>query len=131
PQLLEIVHVAGGQGADAVRAAQAFYAVSERLGTARLREGVREAAGDDPWNRRYAQALGDDVTGAQRAVVAAVLRAGGEPAIALERLEVANAPALAAYREVLQELRAEGLPLAAFALAVRQLQGLARTVAGA
>jgi len=131
PQLLEIVHVAGAQGAEEVRTARAFYAVSERLGTARLREGVREAAGDDPWNRRYAQALGDDVTAAQRAVVAASLRAGDDPNRALAQLEAAHAPAVVAYREALQELRAEGLPLAAFALAVRQLQGLARTVAGA
>src|SRR5262249_57807997 len=54
PQLLEIVNVARGARTEEIRTAKAFYAVSEKLGTARLREALRAAAGNDPWERRYA-----------------------------------------------------------------------------
>ena len=79
PQLLEIVSVARAAGTEEIRTAKAFYAVSERVGTAKLRDSMRAAAGDDPWERRYAQALADDLTAAQRTVVAAVLRDGEDP----------------------------------------------------
>ena len=42
PQLLEIVEVARRAGTDELKTAKAFYAVSERFGTARLREAVRD-----------------------------------------------------------------------------------------
>ncbi|HSU14266.1 NAD-glutamate dehydrogenase [Longimicrobium sp.] len=125
PQLLEIVHAARGAGTEEIRTARAFYAVSEKLGTARLREGLRVAAGDNPWERRYAGALGDDLTGAQRVVVAAVLRGGEDPARALAALEKAHPREFRAYRDLTAELSAGDCPLAAFALAVRQLQAVA------
>jgi glutamate dehydrogenase len=128
PQLLEIVHVARAAGAEEVRTAKAFYAVSDRLATARLREALRAAAGADPWGRRYAGALEEDVTAAQRAVVAAVLGQGEEPGRALGHLEQAHAAVFRAYRDALAELRGD-LPLAAYALGVRALQEVARAVA--
>jgi glutamate dehydrogenase len=128
PQLLEIVNVARTAGTEEVRTARAFYAVSERLGTARLREALRAAAGDDPWARRYAQALSEDLVQAQRAVVAAVLRHDEDPGRALQQLEKEHPRAFAAYRDTAAELRADSLPLAAFALGVRQLQTVAAAV---
>ncbi|MFL5542385.1 MAG: hypothetical protein ACJ8J0_25585, partial [Longimicrobiaceae bacterium] len=125
PQLLEIVSVARAAETEEIRTARAFYAVSEKLGTARLREAMRAAAGDDPWERRYAQALGDDLTGAQRAVVAAVLRDGEDPGRALGGLEKAHAREFKAFREMVAELQGGNCPLAAYAMAVRHLQGLA------
>jgi glutamate dehydrogenase len=125
PQLLEIVSVARAAKTEEIRTARAFYAVSEKLGTARLREAMRTAAGDDPWERRYAQALGDDLTGAQRAVVAAVLRDGEDPGRALGGLEKAHAREFKAFRDMVAELQGGNCPLAAYAMAVRHLQGLA------
>jgi glutamate dehydrogenase len=129
PQLLEIVSAARAAGTEEIRTAKAFYAVSEKLGTARLREAMRAAAGDDPWERRYAQALGEDLTAAQRAVVGAVLRDGEDPARTLAALEKSHAAEFRGFRAMTSELQGGNCPLAAYALAVRHLQGIARSVA--
>ena len=122
PQLLEIVEAARRAGTDELKAARAFYAVSERFGTARLREAVRTSAGRDPWERRLAQALADDVRLAQRALVRAVLaRDGGEGKRAMDQLEKDLPRQVRAYRELMGELRGGDCPLAAYALAVHQL----------
>jgi glutamate dehydrogenase len=127
PQLLEIVAVARAAGTEALATARAYYLVSERLATARLRESLRAAAGDGPWERRHAQALADDVASAQRRLVAATLEraGGGDPAAALAELERARAPEVAAYTELLAEARGGDAPLAAYGLAVRLLQSVA------
>jgi glutamate dehydrogenase len=126
PQLLEIVEVARRAGTDELKAARAFYTVSERFGTARLREAVRHAAGRDPWERRFAQALADDVQRAQRSLVQAVLaHNGGEGKRALDAVEKENPRQARAYRELYGEVRNGECPLAAYALAVHQLRDLA------
>jgi glutamate dehydrogenase len=126
PQLLEIVEVARRAGTDELKAAKAFYTVSERFGTARLREAVRQAAGRDPWERRFAQALADDVQRAQRGLVEAVLaHNGGEGKRALDAVEKENPRQARAYRELYGEVRNGECPLAAYALAVHQLRDLA------
>jgi glutamate dehydrogenase len=126
PQLLEIVEVARRAGTDELKTAKAFYTVSERFGTARLREAVRAAAGRDPWERRFAGALADDVQRAQRGLVQAVLaHNGGEGKRALDQVEKAFPRQVRAYRELLGELRGGDCPLAAYALAVHQLRDVA------
>jgi glutamate dehydrogenase len=126
PQLLEIVEVARRAGTDEVKTARAFYAVSERFGTALLREAVNTAAGRDPWERRFAQALSDDVQRAQRGLVQAVLaHNGGEGKRALDQVEKEHPRQVRAYRELMGELRGGDCPLAAYALAVHQLREVA------
>jgi glutamate dehydrogenase len=126
PQLLEIVEVSRRAGTDELETAKAFYAVSERFGTAQLREAVRTAAGRDPWERRFAAALSDDVQRAQRGLVQAVLaHNGGEGKRALDQVEKEHPRQARAYRELLGELRAGNCPLAAYAVAVHQLRDLA------
>jgi glutamate dehydrogenase len=125
PQLLEIVEVARRAGTDEVRAAKVFYAVSERFGTARLREAVRGAAGRDPWERRFAQALADDVQRAQRLLVERVLaRNGGDGKRVLDQMEKEHPRQSRAYRELMSDLRGGDCPLAAYALAIYQLRDL-------
>ena len=125
PQLLEILEVARRAGTDELRAARAFYAVSERFGTAALREAVRSAAGRDPWERRFAQALADDVQRAQRGLVQAVLAHNGEGKRALDAVEKEHPRQVRAYRELYGEVRGGNCPLAAYALAVHQLREVA------
>ncbi|MDB4951740.1 MAG: NAD-glutamate dehydrogenase [Gemmatimonadetes bacterium] len=128
PQLLEIVELSGRAGTDELRTARAYYAVSERFTTAKLRESIREGAREDPWERRYAQALVEDVGRAQRAIAHAVLERGHgvDPEAALAALETERAREARAYRELLAELRAaEKVPLAGYALAVRLLHAIA------
>jgi glutamate dehydrogenase len=126
PQLLEILSAASTAGMDPLRTAEAYYLVAERLGTARLRESLRSAAGDDPWDRRHAQALADDVATAQRRIVAVTLsRANGTgPAGALAALEEERGREVRALRELLAEVRPDS-PLSAYALAVRMLKAVA------
>jgi glutamate dehydrogenase len=132
PQLLEIVEVARRAGTDEVKTARAFYAVSERFGTARLREAVRTAAGRDPWERRFAAALSDDVARAQRGLVQAVLsQNGGEGKRALDQVEKEQGRQVRAYRELMGELRGGNCPLAAYALAVHQLREVAASAQAA
>jgi len=128
PQLLEIVELSRQMGTGEVPTARAYYAVSERFGTARLRESIRESAGDDPWERRYAQALADDVGRAQRAISGSLLGGGQDaaPEAALEALEAERSREVRAYRDLLAEVRqAESVPLSGHALAVRLLHGIA------
>jgi glutamate dehydrogenase len=128
PQLLEIVELSRQGGTEETRTARAYYAVSERFGTARLRECIREAAGEDAWERRYAQALAEDVGRAQRAIAQAVLARGqGDDAEkALAALEKERAREVHAYRELLAEIKAvEAVPLSGYALAVRLLHAIA------
>jgi len=126
PQLLEIVAAARAAGTETLRTAEAYYLVSERLGTARLRESLRAAAGDDPWDRRHAQVLADDVAAAQRRLVAETqARAdGASPAATLAALEEERGREMGALRELLAELRPDS-PLSAHALAVRLLTAVA------
>jgi glutamate dehydrogenase len=132
PQLLEIVEVARRAGTDEVKTARAFYAVSERFGTARLREAVVRTAGRDPWERRFAAALGDDVQRAQRLLVQAVLsHNGGEGKRALDQVEKEHPRQVRAYRELLGELRGGDCPLAAYAVAVHQLRDVAESAQAA
>jgi glutamate dehydrogenase len=128
PQLLEIVELSRAAGTEELRTARAYYAVSERFTTAKLREAIREAAREDGWERRYAQALAEDVGRAQRAIARAALERGDgdDPEAALAALETERAREVRAYRELLAELRAaEGVPLAGYALAVRLLHAVA------
>jgi glutamate dehydrogenase len=126
PQLLEILSAASTAGMDPLRTAEAYYLVADRLGTARLRESLRSAAGDDPWDRRHAQALADDVATAQRRIVAVTLaRANGTGAAgALAALEEERGREVRALRELLAEVRPDS-PLSAYALAVRMLKAVA------
>ncbi|CAA9342976.1 MAG: NAD-specific glutamate dehydrogenase, large form [uncultured Gemmatimonadetes bacterium] len=126
PQLLEILSAASTAAMDPLRTAEAYYLVAERLGTARLRESLRTAAGDDPWDRRHAQALADDVAAAQRRIVAVTLaRANGAgAAAALAALEEERGREVRALRELLAEVRPDS-PLSAYALAVRMLKAVA------
>jgi NAD-specific glutamate dehydrogenase len=119
-------------GADEIRedlaGLEGRYAVSERFGTARLRESVRAAVRDNAWDKRFSQTLSGTVERAQRQLVAAVLdRApNGEMKRALDAVERDRDRAARAYRELITELRAGTCPLSAYALAVHQLTEVAR-----
>ncbi|HEX2094492.1 MAG TPA: NAD-glutamate dehydrogenase [Longimicrobiaceae bacterium] len=129
PQLLDVLKIARDGGADPVEASRAYYRVSECFATAELRQTVLRAAGDGAWEKRYAQALAEDVAQAQRSIVQAALRGGatGEGVdAALAEFTRTRAREVQAYRGLLEELRAdERAPLAGWAMAVRVLRGIA------
>ncbi|MDP9348749.1 MAG: NAD-glutamate dehydrogenase, partial [Gemmatimonadota bacterium] len=74
PQLLDILRIARDGATDPVETACAYYRVSERFATAELRQVLGRLMGGNPWEKRHAQALADDVTRAQRVIVQTVLR---------------------------------------------------------
>jgi glutamate dehydrogenase len=130
PQLLDILRIARDSESDPVETARAYYRVSERFATAELRQVLRRLAGENPWEKRHAQTLSDDVTRAQRNIVQAVLRdaAVGTAEIerSLEEFESRRAREVQAYRDLLDDLRADPrAPLAGWAIAVRVLRGVA------
>ncbi|MBA4158004.1 MAG: NAD-glutamate dehydrogenase [Gemmatimonadetes bacterium] len=129
PQLLDILRIAQESVADAVETARVYYMVSERFRCAALRAVVQQAARDDRWEKRHAQALGEDVDRAHRGLVRALLAtnaAGDGIAAALEEFDHRHARHTTAYRDLLQELDAsEGTPLAGYAVAVRVLGEIA------
>ncbi|MDQ3556881.1 MAG: NAD-glutamate dehydrogenase, partial [Gemmatimonadota bacterium] len=126
PQLLEILTALPVADGDVLGVARAYYRVSERFGLAELRQKVRQAADEDPWERRHAQELAGDLAIAQQQLTRVVLDGGAPDAErALDTLERTHAAQVEAYRELLDELGADA-PLAGYALAVRQLRRLAR-----
>ncbi len=130
PQLLEILLLSRSAATEELQTARAYYAVAERFAIGRLREGIRAAANEDPWEKRWAAALADDVTRAQRAIALSVLGAApdGDMDGAMDAVELARHDAVRAYRAFLSELRpGEAVPLAAYALAVRHLKAAAGT----
>jgi NAD-specific glutamate dehydrogenase len=132
PELLEILYVGREHSTDPLEAASAFYLAAERFGTASLRERIVEAVGTDPWERRHARALVDDIDRAQRALTRKVLARCGEGDDAhacLAELARTGGREMEEYRTTMQELDAAGTPpLAAYALAVRALGDVAAAV---
>jgi glutamate dehydrogenase len=129
PQLLDILRIAQESSSEPVETARVYYLVSERFGCSVLRQALRDAAGEERWQKRYAQSLAEDVDRAHRTLARTVLlcRSAGEPESAcVERLEESRRREIAAYRELGAELAAvDDPPLAAWALAARSLAVIA------
>mgnify|MGYP002780482611 CR=1 FL=1 len=123
-RMLDILRVV--EGGDPVATARTYYQVDEYFGFARLRSALAGAGQAGGWEKRFAQALLDDVDAAQRAVTRKVLAsaAAGDARTGLDVFVAAHARAVAAYRALLEQLTTEGAaaPLAAYALAVRALR---------
>jgi glutamate dehydrogenase len=130
PQLLDILRIAHEGGHDPVQTARAYYLVSERFGCAALRAALRTAAREERWEKRLAEGLVEDLGRAHRRIARAVLVClprAGDPEACLREIKESRAREVAAYREVLEDLRtSEGMALAGYAVAVRLLQEIAR-----
>lgn len=129
PQLLNILRIAREADSTPSETARAYYLVAEHFACTRLRQAVRDAAGDTHWDKRFAQALVEDIDRAQRRIARAILRCsqgGQDTDQCLEEFDRRHAREILDYWPVIDELRAaEGAPLSAHAVAVRALQGIA------
>ncbi len=130
PQLLDILRIAHEAASDPVETARAYYLVSDRFACATLRAVLRTAARDERWEKRFAEGLVEDLGRAHRSITRSVLaclpRAGSTDACVREVHET-RAREVAAYREVLDELRvSDNATLAGYAVAVRLLREIAR-----
>ncbi len=133
-QLLEILEVARETGSEGISTGRTYYAVSEAFEIPWLRRVTFEAAGDDHWEQRAAQALSEDLFRAHRRLVVSALNDGD---VSSDRAPDKTRTVLGSrsrhlghFRDVLEELKAEDAPgLAAISVAVRELSTLADQVA--
>ena len=117
---LDVVRLAHEAGVDPEAAAAAYYGLEQQLDFAWLWARLAESADEDPWQRRAAEGLVDDLLRARRRLAAATLRAS-EPAL--------PARSLAAVHALVRELRARPRSsLAALAVVVREMRRLAEGV---
>ncbi len=125
-QILEVARISHATGVSAARAGEAFYQVSDALDIPGIRELTGVPRGGSHWERRAAQALGEELFRAHRALVMATLAKGS-----LDDL-LASAPReLGRFRATAGELKAEGAGgLAGASVAVGELAALAERVAG-
>jgi len=124
-QLLEVLRVAKETGSDPVETARAFYRVSEMLRVPWLRSSIFEAAGDDRWEQRAAQALAGDLTRAHHRLVVQVMRLRedqGDVSEAAEELVQWRRREVERFRSLLEEIRGEErMTLSGLSVAVREL----------
>ncbi len=127
-QLLEILRVARKTDSDPLETGKAFYRVSELLSVPWLREAVYDAAEDDRWEQRAAQALADDLNRAHHRLVARVMadRDGApDPSEAAARLLEHRERSVQRFRQLLDEVRAEeAISLSGLSVAVREITRL-------
>jgi glutamate dehydrogenase len=107
--------------------AQAHGLVGQRLGLARLRGLIETLPSGSYWGNRAKSALGDDLSGLQRALAQQVLGQSGSPVVELLNLwETANAGPLQRARRLLADLSdAKQADLAMLSVALRELRNLA------
>jgi glutamate dehydrogenase len=101
--------------------------VGTRLGLSGLRQQIDALPSDSHWQGQAKAALGDDLTGLQRAIAQDVLGGGaGSPADLLAAWETSNAAALERAQRLLAELGdTKGADLAMLSVALRELRNLA------
>ncbi len=128
-QLLEILRVHRNTDADPLDSAQTFYRVSEMFRISWLRKAIFDAAGDDRWEQRAAQALSDDLTRAHQRLVAAVMGYRGRLAsvdAAVGALIAEHQDGMDRYRDLAREVESEGRArLPALTVLLRELMKVA------
>jgi glutamate dehydrogenase len=131
-QLLEILRVHRRTGADPLDAARTFYRISALFWIPWLRQSLFDAAGDDRWEQRAAQALSDDLTWAHQRLAAAVLQLHREAASvdgAMDQLASFHRERIDRYQEMVREVEGgEGASLAALTVVVRELMALSEAM---
>ncbi len=129
PQLLDILRIAHEGDHDPVATARAYYLVSDRFGCAALRGALRTAAQEERWEKRFVEGLIEDLGRAHRRLARSLLTCmprRGDTDACLAEIHEARPREIAAYREVVDELNAEGeATLSGYAVAVRLLQEIA------
>jgi glutamate dehydrogenase len=124
---LDIAEVADAVQRPLDQVAQVHVQVGVRLGLARLRGQIEALAADSYWGNRAKAALGDDLSGLQRALAQQVLGMTGTSLEGLIDLwEAANAAPLQRARRLLADLAdAKQADLAMLSVALRELRNLA------
>ncbi len=130
--LLEILRVVRESGAEPLEVGRAFYRVSDRFSFSWLKQAIFDAAADDRWEQRAAQALSEDLTRTQRDLAGAAVafsREAGDLEEGLRRMEEAAPRSVARFREALDEIQEEErITLSAVTVAVREIMGAASRI---
>jgi len=124
---LDIAEVADAVQRPLAEVAQAYVLVGVRLGLVRLRAQIEALPAGSYWASRAKAALGDDLSGLQRALAQQVLGLQG-PSLEglLDQWEATNAAPLQRARRLLADLAdAKQADLAMLSVALRELRNLA------
>jgi glutamate dehydrogenase len=117
---LDLAEAAEASDKPLAEVAVAYFAIGDLLGLARLRAQVTALPSDSYWQGMAKAALGDDLSGLQRALTADALKRGG-----LEPWQTAQSVALARARRLLSELtESKSADLAMLSVALRELRNL-------
>ena len=118
---LDMAEVAEASHQPLSTVAEAYFAVGEQLGLARLRAQVAALPSEGYWQALAKAATSDDLASLQRQLTADALAAGG-----LDAWQLAQAPALERARRLLGELaESKSADLAMLSVALRELRNLA------
>jgi glutamate dehydrogenase len=127
-QLLEILRVARETNSNPLETGRAYYRVSDLLSVPWLREAVYDAAEDDRWEQRAAQALADDLNRAHHKLVAQVMTGRDDvPDVgeAATRLLEHRERSVERFRRLLDEIQSEEtMSLSGLSVAVREITRL-------
>ncbi|MBE0550298.1 MAG: NAD-glutamate dehydrogenase, partial [Rubrivivax sp.] len=124
---LDIAEIADATRRPIDEASDVHAGLGQRLGLARLRQQIDALPADSYWQTLAKGALGDDLTGLQRAIAHDVLNQGqGDAAQMLAAWEQHNRDAMERAQRLLTELAdAKGVDLAMLSVALRELRNLA------
>ncbi len=124
---LDIAEIADATRRSIDEAADVHAGLGQRLGLARLRQQIDTLPGDSYWQTLAKGALGDDLTGLQRAIALDVLNQGpGDAGQMLAAWEQRNRDAMDRAQRLLTELAdAKAVDLAMLSVALRELRNLA------
>ena len=133
-QLLEILGVASETAASPLDTARAFYRVSDVLRVPWLRQSIFQAARDDRWGQRAAQALADDLTRAHHRVLVEVMRRwrnDGDIDEMAERVISSCSREVERFRLLLEEIQQEpAITLSGMSVEVREMTALSQHLNG-
>jgi glutamate dehydrogenase len=125
---LDIVEVADSVGVEVASAAAVYFGLGARLELHWVRDQVVALQRDTRWDAMARAALRDDVYAEQAALVAEVLRSGGDGRSPHERVDAwlaQNEPLVERCLQVLADIRTAGSPdLARLSVAVREVRNL-------
>ncbi len=133
--LLEILMIAKETGIDPMKVGRAYYHVSEMFGVSWLRDRIFVVVGDNRWEQRAAQVLGEELSGAHHRLVTSVIAtseaAEGDVEEATSAALRSCIPDVSRFQDILDDLQAETeVSLAGLSVVVRELGLLASCLNG-
>lgn len=133
--LLEILMIAKETGTDPMEIGRAYYHVSELFGVSWIRDKISHVVGDNRWDQRAAQVLGEELSRGHHRLVATVVATSagldGDVGRAASDALQSCIPDVSRFQDILDDLQAETeVSLAGLSVVVREMGMLATCLTG-